>query len=160
MVDLLLSQPAISVDMRDLSGSTPLHRAVSKGHEGIVKKMIQKGRASPNIQDKEGFTPLVRSQREGTKPTRISCLTPGTPFFDIVLIVVLSLCYLSVSPSQHLAAIESNSNMVVQLMQLGANIKMESQVAGRKERAETRSSGRRTEHNQKITQGRPPFERD
>jgi len=59
MVDLLLSYAADSESRDARYGQTPLFRAVYRGHEDVVRLMLQKGRAKAHVADKKlGLTPL------------------------------------------------------------------------------------------------------
>jgi len=46
------------MDARDEVGWTPLHRAASSGHLGIVKVLIDEVKVDPNLKDKTKQTPL------------------------------------------------------------------------------------------------------
>jgi ankyrin repeat protein len=55
-VEDLLAQGE-DVNSRGAQNRTPLHRAVGKGHNGVVRLLIQKG-ADLSLLDQGGLTPL------------------------------------------------------------------------------------------------------
>jgi len=57
VAEMLLLKNA-SVNVADKHGSTPLHRAASKGNTTLVKLLLSY-HANPNARDCTGYTPLL-----------------------------------------------------------------------------------------------------
>ncbi|RDW78901.1 uncharacterized protein DSM5745_05753 [Aspergillus mulundensis] len=65
-VGLLISQPDIELDQRDLDERTPLANAALTEHAGVVKLLLARRDAvDPEAQDKDGCTPLMLGARGG-----------------------------------------------------------------------------------------------
>ena len=60
IVRLLLAERKEMVNMKDITGETPLHRASYHGYEKIVKLLLE-AKADPNLQNNDGETPLHRA---------------------------------------------------------------------------------------------------
>ena len=58
LVQVLLAHPAIDVNLRSFSGSTPLLFACVNGQIEVVKLLLRDGRAKINVPDSQGRTPL------------------------------------------------------------------------------------------------------
>lgn len=58
IVKLLLEANSSTIDIQDSSGRTALHFAVEYGSEVITEMLLQNG-GNPNIQNHQGFTPLM-----------------------------------------------------------------------------------------------------
>lgn len=56
-LEILLGAGA-KIDVQDITGSTPLHRAASVGKLPIVRTLVEKGKARLEIGDGEGQTAL------------------------------------------------------------------------------------------------------
>jgi len=61
---LTLVTTGTNVNARDVFGNTPLHFAVGKGHEAVVKMLLQNG-AEVNIANEDLWTPLHLAATEG-----------------------------------------------------------------------------------------------
>ncbi|MBC6443645.1 MAG: ankyrin repeat domain-containing protein [Rhodobacteraceae bacterium] len=57
-----------SLNLQNINGNTPLHRAAQKGNDGIVKKLLAE-KADVNAQNHEGNTPLHRAIHWGHDET-------------------------------------------------------------------------------------------
>ena len=55
----------VDVNARDNRGNTPLHWAVSDGHDIAAKILIEAG-ADVNVKSKDGSTPLYGAAAKGT----------------------------------------------------------------------------------------------
>jgi ankyrin repeat protein len=62
-VNSLLDSP--SKDPKDSYGRTPLSWAAEEGHEGVVKLLLEIGKANADLGDEDGWTPLSRAAWEG-----------------------------------------------------------------------------------------------
>ncbi|KAL2853306.1 ankyrin [Aspergillus pseudoustus] len=66
IVKLLLAQPGVEVDRRDLDGRTPLANAALTAHAGVFKILLALGdRVDPEAADERGWTPLIHAVRSG-----------------------------------------------------------------------------------------------
>jgi ankyrin repeat protein len=65
------------VNKRDEEGATPLHYAVSEGHQEIVKLLIKKG-ADVHAKDKDGWIPLLYATAEGQEEVVDLLIAAGT----------------------------------------------------------------------------------
>lgn len=87
VTQMLLSQTGVEVDAQNMQGHTPLHVACSRGNWPVVRLLLN-ANASPNVQDKRGFTPMQLARKRGVPlpndliaalgdhPSTISALTP------------------------------------------------------------------------------------
>jgi hypothetical protein len=61
------------VNGTDVSGSTPLHKAIERGYEDIATFLIEKG-AYVNAKEKSGYTPLHMAARHDAAPEFVTLL--------------------------------------------------------------------------------------
>ncbi|KAG7424985.1 putative ankyrin repeat protein [Fusarium oxysporum f. sp. raphani] len=71
------------VNLRDSHGMTALSYAAERGHEVIVKLLLEMGKVDVNIQDKYGMTPLSRAARNGHEAIVKLLLEMGNVDVDI-----------------------------------------------------------------------------
>ena len=64
VVDILLSQPAVAISMRNDQGQTALHLAAIQGQSHIVKALLERG-ARPDMADFAGRTPRSIARAQG-----------------------------------------------------------------------------------------------
>jgi hypothetical protein len=57
----------VAADSKDNYGQTPLWRAAERGHEAVVKLLVEREDVIADSKDRDGRTPLWWRQREGTK---------------------------------------------------------------------------------------------
>ncbi|ERF72836.1 hypothetical protein EPUS_04271 [Endocarpon pusillum Z07020] len=68
MYDLLLRLfrgNAVNTNVTDEDGQTPLSSAANKGHDAVVKALLDSGRVDPNQRDLTGQTPLSSAAKNG-----------------------------------------------------------------------------------------------
>jgi len=58
VVKLLLDTGKVDIDVKDVSGSTPLSRAAMNGHEALVKLLLDTGKVDVDSKGRDGHTPL------------------------------------------------------------------------------------------------------
>ena len=77
IVWLLLTRSDIGPDLNyGISGRTPLSQAAEKGHESIVKLLLERG-AATDAKDKSGWTPLSWAAEKGHKSIMQQLLESG-----------------------------------------------------------------------------------
>ncbi|KAF9438532.1 hypothetical protein BGZ76_007063 [Entomortierella beljakovae] len=78
--DLLIQSPKLKDSIDNISSATgmnPLHFAASRGHEEIVRILIDQAGAGVDIQDREGETALLKSSYSGYYPVVCFLLKRG-----------------------------------------------------------------------------------
>jgi ankyrin repeat protein len=55
----------VKINEQEKRGNTALHQAVSKKDEKMVKRLLEEPKTNPNIQNKDGWTPLILSAEYG-----------------------------------------------------------------------------------------------
>lgn len=63
-VRFVVSQSLSGVDAVDRVGATALHQACARGHDQLVRQLLQFG-ADPNLRDLSHFTPLQLARGKG-----------------------------------------------------------------------------------------------
>jgi len=66
-----------SVDAKDASGFTPLHRAVQHGHQQIARRLLSHGAdtSATTVQSRGASPPCISPQRPAMQRWRASCST-------------------------------------------------------------------------------------
>jgi hypothetical protein len=64
IVKSLLETRGVKMDMMDMAGFAPLHKATLYGHEAVVRQLIKNG-ANVNLPDGKGYTPLSLAVSRG-----------------------------------------------------------------------------------------------
>lgn len=111
MIELFL-EAGMPVNVQDAKRQvSALHNAASQGHMGLVEKLIEKG-ANPNLNDWNGYTPLINAAFAGQQKVVEYLLAHGAKT-DIVP---------SSGPTALIAAIQNgNAEIVAALLRAGAN---------------------------------------
>ncbi|KJH47990.1 ankyrin repeat protein [Dictyocaulus viviparus] len=73
----LLLEAGAEVNAADRYGATPLHRAASQGHDGIVNMLLSQPKIHIDAKDSEGNTPLFLACEEGREDTAIALARKG-----------------------------------------------------------------------------------
>jgi ankyrin repeat protein len=63
-VKCLLETRGVKIDMMDMPGFAPLHKATLNGHEAVARQLIKNG-ANVNLPDATGHTPLSLAASKG-----------------------------------------------------------------------------------------------
>mmetsp|Transcript_1564 Transcript_1564/g.4722 ORF Transcript_1564/g.4722 Transcript_1564/m.4722 type:complete len:133 (+) Transcript_1564:732-1130(+) len=97
------------VDIRDLSGATPLHRAAFHGQEDVVNTLLLNG-ADPNAPDADGLSPM-----------HIAAWMGQTQIFEQLWMGggQLNTCSNDGETPLHVACIEGHQDTVEKLLALG-----------------------------------------
>ena len=58
-------ETSICADLKDSYGRTPLSWAAEKGHEAVVKLLVETGKVDVDSKDRHGQTPLSQAAGKG-----------------------------------------------------------------------------------------------
>ncbi len=84
MIQDLLDRKAL-VDSRQLQGASPLYLSCAYGDLNSVKLFLQHG-ADPNLQDKDGYTPIFAALDKGNNPDVVYLLvSAGTSLYSRII---------------------------------------------------------------------------